>query len=259
MKQLIKVSPHYGLTSRVRRKRSVTIRNSKRRTGVDEALLAKCRPGFSLPGEFYRDEQIYHCDVECVWRAGWLFAGHSCEIPNPGDFFTLEMDADPIVVARDEKGFARAHHNVCRHRGSIICTKPSGNAARLVCPYHQWAYGLDGKLIACRGMQADLDKSQLGLHALRVEEIEGLIFVSLAPKPPAFAPARDTLAPLLKPQAFNRAKVARVVDYLVGANWKLVWENNRECYHCNLNHPQYIKANFDHYNADDATARVREQ
>jgi len=235
------------------------MRKSKRRTGVDEALLAKCRPGWSLPGEFYRDEQIYHFDVERVWRSGWLFAGHSCEIPNPGDYFTLEVDADPLVVVRAEQGVVRALNNVCRHRGSIICTAASGNAARLVCPYHQWAYGLDGKLIACRGMQADLDKSQLGLHALPVEEVGGLIFVSLAPKPPPFAPARETLAPLLKPQGFNRAKVARAVDYLVGANWKLVWENNRECYHCKLNHPQYIKANFDHYNADDATARVREQ
>ena len=57
----------------------------------------------------------------------------------------------------------------------------------------------------------------------------------------------------------RKAKVAKVVDYLVKANWKLVWENNRECYHCNANHPQYIKANFDHYNADDTTPRVREQ
>jgi Rieske 2Fe-2S family protein len=56
----------------------------------------------------------------------------------------------------------------------------------------------------------------------------------------------------------RRAKVAKAVDYLVKANWKLVWENNRECYHCNVNHPQYIKANFDHYNADDTTPRVRE-
>src|SRR6266513_5110520 len=108
-------------------------------------------------------------------------------------------------------------------------------------------------------MQSDLDKSQFSLRSVQAEEIEGLIFVSLAKAPPPLSPARAALAPLLKPQCFVRAKVAKAVDYLVKANWKLVWENNRECYHCNANHPQYIKANFDHYNADDATDRIRQR
>jgi len=107
-------------------------------------------------------------------------------------------------------------------------------------------------------MQADLDKSQFSLRSVRAEEIEGLIFISLAENPPPITPARQALAPLLKPQGYARAKVAKAVDYLVNANWKLVWENNRECFHCNVNHPQYIKANFDHYNADDTSPRVRE-
>jgi Rieske 2Fe-2S family protein len=108
-------------------------------------------------------------------------------------------------------------------------------------------------------MQPGLKKEDFGLHQVHVREIGGLIFVSLADKPPAFDAARDCLAPLLAPQGFDRAKVAKTVDYLVKANWKIVWENNRECYHCNVNHPQYIKANFDHYNADDTTPRIREQ
>jgi Rieske 2Fe-2S family protein len=164
---------------------------------------------------------------------------------------------DSVIVIRHEDGAVHALHNVCRHRGSLICTERAGHVSRLVCPYHQWAYGLDGTLLACRGMH-DLDKSQFGLRRVAVEEVEGLIFISLAAAPLPFAAARACLAPLLKPQGFGRAKVAKAVDYLVKANWKLVWENNRECYHCNLNHPQYIKANFDHYNADDATPAVRD-
>jgi Rieske 2Fe-2S family protein len=224
-----------------------------------DALFAHCRPGWSLPGAFHGDQEVYRLDLERVWRTGWLFAGHSCEIPQSGDYFTLDVDADSLIVSRGEDRKIRALHNVCRHRGSILCAKPSGHAARLVCPYHQWTYGLDGKLIACRGMQADLDKSQFGLHPVQAEEVEGLIFVSLARKPIPFNAARESLAPLLKPQGFACAKVAKVADYIVHANWKLVWENNRECYHCNLNHPQYIKANFDHYNSDDTTARIGEQ
>lgn len=108
-------------------------------------------------------------------------------------------------------------------------------------------------------MQSDLDKSQLGLHPVSAHEIGGLVFISLARQPIPFEAAAEVLGDLLKPQGFHRARVAKMVDYRVKANWKLVWENNRECYHCNQNHPQYIKANFDHFNADDATPRIRAQ
>ena len=131
--------------------------------------------------------------------------------------------------------------------------------SRFVCPYHQWTYGRDGELLSCRGMQENLDKSKLGLQPAQIREVGGLIFVSLADNPPEFESAAKLLGPMLRPQGLERAKVAKIVDYEVAANWKLVWENNRECYHCNLNHPQYIKANFDHYNADDTSQRIQER
>jgi glycine betaine catabolism A len=227
-------------------------------TSISEWIDTR-RPGWSLPGRFFSDETIYQRDLACVWRTGWLFAGHTCEIPRTGDYFSVQVDSESVLVLRDEQGRLHAVHNVCRHRGSMICEAPSGHVHRLVCPYHQWTYGLDGSLLACRGMQDGLDKSQLSLRPVAIEEVEGLIFISLAAAPNPFAAARAALGPLLRPQGFGRAKVAKVADYLVRANWKLVWENNRECYHCNLNHPQYIKANFDHFNEDDTTPRVREQ
>lgn len=224
-----------------------------------QALLTRCRPGWSPIREFYFDEEIYRLDLERIWRRGWLFAGHSCEVPMPGDYITLRVDSDSIIVIRSNDGIIRAFHNVCRHRGSLICGEERGHAARLVCPYHQWTYGNDGKLLACRGMQKDLDQTQFGLHPVHAREVEGLIYISLASDAPAFDRAQSVLASAFKPQGLNRAKVAKTVDYEIAANWKLVWENNRECYHCNVNHPQYIKANFDHYNADDSTARIRER
>ena len=224
-----------------------------------ESLISQSPTGWSLSRSFYSDEDVYRLDLERIWRTGWLFAGHSCELPNSGDYLTLAVDQDSILAIRGEDGALRAFHNVCRHRGSLICDHPAGHAQRLVCPYHQWTYGLDGSLLACRGMQADLDQNTLGLHRVHLEEVGGLIFVSLAAQPAPFEPARQALAPFLAPQGFGRARIAKAADYLVNANWKLVWENNRECYHCNLNHPQYIKANFDHYNADDTTPRIRER
>src|SRR6266567_8270330 len=127
------------------------------------SLIEKCRPGWTLPGQFYSGETIYEADLERIWRRGWLFAGHACEIPQPGDYFTLAVDSDSLIVIRGEDGAIRGLHNVCRHRGSLICTEAAGHSKRLVCPYHQWTYGLDGGLLACRGMPEDLDKSQFPL------------------------------------------------------------------------------------------------
>ena len=223
------------------------------------AWVAACRPGWSLPGPFYSDQAVYHADIERIWRRGWLFAGHSCEIPKPGDYFTLQVDTDSVVIIRSENGAIHGFHNICRHRGSLICDEPSGHAKKLVCPYHQWTYGLNGNLLACRGMPSELDKSQFHLKQVHVRELDGLLYISFAKRAPDFEPANRAISPLTRPQGFPRAKVAKAVDYLVKANWKLIWENNRECYHCNINHPQYIKANFDHYNADDTTPAIQAQ
>src|SRR5438093_6645645 len=95
--------------------------------GQDEmidSLISQCQPGWSLPREFYSSETIYRADLDRLWRSGWLFAGHSCEIPQPGDFFTVEIDADSIIVIRGDDNTVRSLHNVCRHRGALICTEP---------------------------------------------------------------------------------------------------------------------------------------
>jgi Rieske 2Fe-2S family protein len=216
-----------------------------------------CRPGWSLPGTFYADARIYEADLDRIWGRSWLFAGHACQIPKTGDYFTLQIDRDSIIVIRGEDGSIRCLHNVCRHRGSLVCTESTGQKTRLVCPYHQWVYDTKGVLLSCRGMPADLDKSAFGLAPVHTREVAGLIYINLAEAPSPFEPAEALLGALAQPQGFHRAKVARLIDYTIHANWKLVWENNRECYHCNQNHPQYIKANFDHYNADDTSPAIR--
>jgi Rieske 2Fe-2S family protein len=219
-------------------------------------LIAARLPWHGLPRAFYHDELVYRADIQTIWRRGWLFAGHSCQIPNAGDYFTYDVDTDSVIIVRGDDGQIRALHNVCRHRGSLVCTQAEGHVHRFICPYHQWTYGRDGRLLVWRGMQDGLDKSQLGLFPVHVQEVEGMIFISLAQEPPDFELPYQTIAPVAKPQGLNYAKVAKIMDFDIQANWKLVWENNRECYHCNVNHPQYIKANFDHYNADDTIARV---
>jgi Rieske 2Fe-2S family protein len=220
-------------------------------------LVGSRREGFSLPGYFYADELVYRAELERIWRCSWLFAGHTCEIPNPGDYFTFAIGDDSLIVIRNDDDEINALWNVCRHRGTQIFDEKSGRAGRLVCPYHQWTYARDGSLVTCRGMQEDIDKEQLGLQRAQLRQLDGLIYVSLTDNPPNFDGAQRSISPYARPQGLNRAKVAKIVDYDVPANWKIVWENNRECYHCNVNHPQYIRANFDHYNADDTNERIQ--
>ncbi|MBI1841485.1 MAG: aromatic ring-hydroxylating dioxygenase subunit alpha [Verrucomicrobia bacterium] len=214
--------------------------------------------GHSLSQPFYREPEVYQADLDLVWRQGWLFAAHACEVSKAGDYVTLAVGADSIIVARDAAGALHAFHNVCRHRGSLICDQDCGHSRKLVCPYHSWTYGLDGSLQHAPAMPESLDKSQYSLRPVALREASGLVFICLSERPPDFEAAGETFDAVAKPQGLARARVAKRVDYLVKANWKLVWENNRECFHCNANHPQYIKANFDHYNADDTSPRVRE-
>jgi Rieske 2Fe-2S family protein len=220
------------------------------------ALIASRRSGHALEREFFLSEEVYRHEVDRIWRASWLFAGHACQIPEPGDYFTYEVDGDSVIILRGDDGAIRALHNVCRHRGTLLCGEDSGRVGRIVCPYHQWVYGRDGRLLSAWGMQ-EIDKSELSLLPVSLREVEGLLFICLAAEPPDFEAARAYLGPFLAPQGFQKAKVAKVIDYEVRANWKLVWENNRECYHCNVNHPQYVKANFDHYNVDDTSERTK--
>lgn len=122
-------------------------------------LVAQRRPGYSLPGEFYSNDAVYRAEIERIWRRGWLFVGHSCEIPHPGDYLTFTVENESLIIVRDHDGRANALWNVCRHRGTQICGEERGCAMRLVCPYHQWAFDLDGALISCRGGRTTSTKS----------------------------------------------------------------------------------------------------
>src|SRR5262249_11481394 len=153
-------------------------------------LLAERRAGFSLPQEFYTSEEVFRLELERVFRQRWLFAGYTCQLPRAGDYFTFEIGDDSLIVIRDDEGAVRAHVNTCRHRGSRVCTEPAGHVGKLICPYHQWVYERNGRLVGARWMGADFDKSQYPLHSAHVRVLAGLIYVCLAEEPPDFEPAR---------------------------------------------------------------------
>ena len=208
------------------------------------ALVAGHRRGWSLARDFYLDPAVAEAERARLWHRRWLFAAHGCELPEPGCFVTLEVAGEPVVVLRDRSRGVRAFANVCRHRGSRVCTSPSGRAHRLVCPYHAWTYDLDGRL--CSDVREyGVEPAAHGLRAHHAIEVGGLVFVSLAEAPPPLEGMDEAFARWLAPQGLAGARIARSVDYRVAANWKVVFENNRECLHCPGSHPEYIRANYD--------------
>lgn len=205
-------------------------------------LIARQRQGWSLEGPFYTDPAIFDWDVEHVWQRQWVFVGHGSQLPTAGDYFLAELGAESLIITRDAKGEVHALLNSCRHRGSRVCLEPSGHARSLVCPYHQWVYGLDGRLLSARLMPESFDKPAFGLGRAQAHELEGLIFICLASEPPDFAAFARQIGPRLRHHALATARIACSHTYDIQANWKLVIENSRECYHCGEGHPQYCKA-----------------
>ncbi|QPC44091.1 aromatic ring-hydroxylating dioxygenase subunit alpha [Kaustia mangrovi] len=203
--------------------------------------LRNRQPGFSLDRPFYTDPDYFRLDLDLIWYRDWLFVGHDCELPRTGSYFTVQIGDHPVVVVRDTAGEIRAFHNSCRHRGSRVCTAAKGTSAKLVCPYHQWTYDLDGRLVFARQMGPDFDMGRYGLKPVACEAVCGYIFVCLADEPADFAPVRAAMAPYFAPHRLAEAKVAFESTIVEKANWKLVWENNRECYHCAGNHPELCK------------------
>lgn len=203
-------------------------------------LLAERRESYSLPQAFYVDPAMHETDIKAVFETDWLFACNACEIKKPGDYLTLTIGENPVVVLRDRDGQVRAFHNSCRHRGSRICGHEKGRANRLVCPYHQWVYELDGSLLNARQMPADFDRSAHGLKPVHVEVICGMVYICLADDPPDLSRYREAVTPYIAPHMPERTKVAFEMTLIEDANWKLVIENNRECYHCAGNHPELL-------------------
>ena len=204
-------------------------------------LLKNRRSGFSLPQPFYTDPEFFKLDMENIYYKEWLFAGHDIEVAQPGQWFTMQVGAYNLIVIRGKDGEIRALHNSCRHRGSRICTTDHGTSKRLVCPYHQWSYETDGSLLRARHAN-ELDRSLYGLKQAHCETVGGYIFVCLAQHAPDFAPFRAQALPYLAPHKLGGdVKIAFQNTIVENGNWKLVWENNRECYHCAANHPELCR------------------
>ena len=203
-------------------------------------LAANTKVGYSFEREFYCSDEVFAADMEQVVGRKWTMAGHVDRVRQRGDYFLFKIGDEQIIIIRENETSIRAYFNVCRHRGSLLCTEDSGHKTRLTCPYHAWTYGLDGALVAARLMPEDFAKQDNGLLACHVRVFFGLIFINLSVgEPDDFDATFGDLAPFLDFHGFADAKIAHMASYPTTANWKLVVENFVECYHCQPAHPEF--------------------
>jgi phenylpropionate dioxygenase-like ring-hydroxylating dioxygenase large terminal subunit len=208
-------------------------------------LCASYRRGGPLPRPFYVSPEVFKADMDRIWRRYWLYAGHSCLVPNPGDWMTWAIGYDSVILVRGTDGDIRSFHNTCRHRGARICREEQGRTRTFVCPYHAWSYELDGALRTPTEREFGIHQSKLSLHPVPLKNVGGLLFVVLSENPVPFEQTAAEIGAKIVHQGLEEAKLAKTVRYRVKANWKLIFENNRECYHCNSAHPEYVKGTYD--------------
>jgi choline monooxygenase len=195
-----------------------------------------CAPA-TLPATAYHDADWYGVERHAVFAAEWQLAGYRAHLARPGDMVTHDFAGWSVLVVVDDDGGLRAFHNVCRHRAGPICTTAGAHAAALVCAYHGWTYGLDGRLIRARDFGADLDLDDFALAPVAVAEWRDFVFVRLAPDGPSLLDALGTLPDRCADQPFESLTYGHRLEHSLDANWKTYTDNYGEGYHVPLVHP----------------------
>lgn len=195
----------------------------------------------TMPGEYYTSPAILAEEREKLFPTMWHCAGRASAVAAAGDFVVREIAGESIMLVHGKDGELRAFFNICRHRGTQLCTKSTGHFSETIqCPYHAWTYGIDGRLIGAPHMNevAGFDKKDYPLHQAAVAEWEGFVFVNAANDPQPFAEWFAPMTRRLERYSIADLKVGHSVRYEVKANWKLVFQNYSECLHCPMIHPE---------------------
>jgi Rieske 2Fe-2S family protein len=226
----------------------------------------------TLPRHFYADPEFYRAELERFYFNRWICAGRADQIPAAGDYFVRGIGDESIIVTRDGAGTIHALFNVCRHRGTRLCEQTEGHFAdRIQCPYHNWTYGLEGRLLAAPHMPPDFSKDDYPLHRAGCDVWDGNVFIHLGRDGQDWRygqdgqdgrdrqHGRDALRAQLAdlPERFAAWRMAdlrlgRRIVYDVKANWKLIVLNYNECLHCPNLHPALNKLH--HYLGADNVA-----
>lgn len=195
----------------------------------------------TLPGEYYTSDAIFTAELEGIFSTHWLNVGRASQLKERGEYFLFEVGNESLIILRCHDDVVRALFNVCRHRGTRLCTDTEGKFSKTIqCPYHAWTYDLEGKLLSAPNMHEvkDFNEYDYPLHSLTVQMWEGGIFINLAENPKPFEVAYQPLLEKFTPWRLSDLEIAHRLVYEMRANWKQVFQNYSECYHCPNLHPQ---------------------
>ena len=212
----------------------------------------------TLVPEAYRSEAFFEVERRRVFARGWVAAAHVTDLPGPGAVRTATVAGQSIILTRDRTGTLHGFHNVCRHRASRLVAEESCQLKRFRCPYHSWAYALDGTLLGAplfegSGIPVDqqamfdtshlpaFDKADYGLQPVHVSSWANVVFVSLEPDPLPLHAWLGDLPRRLAGYGLDDMAVVAERSYDVAANWKLIAENFMEYYHLPWVHPELVK------------------
>ena len=185
-----------------------------------------------IPARFYHDNEIYQYEVEHLLKKNWLCIGRWDQAEHPGDYFTIRMWGESVVVVRDKQNELHALINVCRHRSSQVVEDGSGNAKVFMCPYHRWTYNLNGSLRAMSVQtMPEVDKKKCSLPKLRIEEWHGFIFVNFDPDARSLAPQLEAVNSHFEKFQVATYRQKGTVEYPTTWNWKFSFETGYEGYH----------------------------
>lgn len=206
----------------------------------------------TLPQRYCTDAEWFRQEMESIHFDMWLCAGRVNQIPNAGDYFLRHVANASVIILRDEHGGIRAFHNVCRHRGTLLCKENEGKfAGRIQCPYHAWTYKLDGTLANAPHMEKveGFREADYPLNAVAAHVWDGHIFINLSARPISFAEHLAGLDKKFRPWRMEELQMVERRVYQLKANWKLIIQNYSECLHCPIVHPLLQK--FSHYMSGD--------
>jgi phenylpropionate dioxygenase-like ring-hydroxylating dioxygenase large terminal subunit len=192
----------------------------------------------TLPPELYTSEEFLAFERSALFDHEWLCVGRASAIPDAGDFFTCTANSEPLIVARGHDGQIRAFSAICQHRGMQIADG-SGNCRHFTCPYHQWTYGLDGRLVATPAMDrtANFDKAEHPLPSLQVEQWQGFVFVNFDAGAARLAPTLARYEPYIEHYELECAVCPGTFTMSdMPWNWKIMMENFNDGYHANKLH-----------------------
>lgn len=219
----------------------MSILNHSMLTDLDSSIEDVSK-AFTLPPELYTSAEFLDFEAEALYMKEWLCVGRAERIPEPGDWFTVTLVDEPIIVTRNKEGEVKAMSAVCQHRAMQVC-EGQGNDSTFKCPYHHWNYSLDGRLLGAPAMERTeaFDKSDYGLPNLLVEEWQGFVFVNFDRDAAPLAPTLERYTPFLKNYDLENAVCPGTFTLEnLPWNWKVMFENFNDGYHANRLH-QYVQ------------------